>query len=145
MLNIFTRKNGNWKSWNKALHGKREYVIRIRKLKQTLNHGLILKNFNRVIRLNQNAGLKSYIEMNTILREKAKSDFGMEKFNFMNNAVFGKTMANVRKHREIKFVTTERRRNLVAEPNYQTTKIFTEYLLAIEMEKNPTKNRDTYE
>ena len=63
----------------------------------------------------------------------------------MNNAVFGKTMANVRKHREIKFVTTERRRNLVAEPNYQTTKIFTEYLLAIEMEKNSTKNRDTYE
>ena len=36
--------------------------------------------------------------MNTNLREKAKSDFGMEKFNFMNNAVFGKTMANVRKH-----------------------------------------------
>ena len=83
--------------------------------------------------------------MNTNLRKKAKSDFVMEKFNFMNNAVFGKTMANVRKHREIKFVTTERRRNLVAEPNYQTTKIFTEYLLAIEMEKNSTKNRDTYE
>ena len=138
MLNIFTRKNGNWKSWNKALHGKREYVIRIRKLKQTLNHGLILKNFNRVIRLNQNAGLKSYIEMNTNLREKAKSDFGMEKFNFMNNAVFGKTMANVRKHWEIKFITTERTRNyLVAEPNYQTTKIFTAYLLAIEIEKKP--------
>ena len=83
--------------------------------------------------------------MNTNLRKKAKSDFVMEKFNFMNNAVFGKTMANVRKHREIKFVTTERRTNLVAEPNYQTTKIFTEYLLAIEMEKNPTRNRDTYE
>ena len=119
-----------------------EYVIRIRKLKQTLNHGLILKNFNRVIRLNQNAGLKSDIEMNTNLRKKAKSDFGMEKFNFMNNAVFGKTMANVRKNREIKFVTTERRRNyLVAEPNYQATKIFTEYLLAIEMEKIPPKKQ----
>ena len=119
-----------------------EYVIRIRKLKQTLNHGLILKNFNRVIRLNQNAGLKSDIEMNTNLRKKAKSDFRMEKFNFMNNAVFGKTMANVRKYREIKFVTTERRRNyLVAEPNYQATKIFTEYLLAIEMEKIPPKKQ----
>ena len=145
MLNIFTRKNGSWKRWNEVLHGKTEYVIRIGRLKQTLSHGLILKSFNRVIRLNQNAGLKSYIEMNTNLRKKAKSDFVMEKFNFMNNAVFGKTMANVRKHREIKFVTTERRRNLVAEPNYQTTKIFTEYLLAIEMEKKPTKNRDTYE
>ena len=51
----------------------------------------------------------------------------------MNNAVFGKTMENVRKHRDIKLVTTERRRNyLVSEPNYHTTKFFTKNLLAIE-------------
>ena len=62
----------------------------------------------------------------------------------MNNAVFGKTMENVRKHRDIKLVTTERRRNyLVSETNYHTTKFFTEHLLAIEMKKkNP---RNTYE
>ena len=54
----------------------------------------------------------------------------------MNNADFGKTMENVRKHRNIKLVTTERRRNyLVSEPNYHTTKFFTENLLAIEMRK----------
>ena len=54
----------------------------------------------------------------------------------MNNAVFGKTVENVRKHRNIKLVTTERRRNyLVAEPNYHTTKFFTENLSAIEMRK----------
>ena len=54
----------------------------------------------------------------------------------MNNAVFGKTMENVRKHRDIKLVTTERRRNyLVSEPNYHTTKFFKETLLAIEMKK----------
>ena len=54
----------------------------------------------------------------------------------MNNAVFEKTMENVRKHRNIKFVTTERRRNyLVSEPNYHTTKFFKENLLAIEMKK----------
>ena len=54
----------------------------------------------------------------------------------MNNAAFGKPMKNVRKHRDIKLVTTERRRNhLVSEPNYHTTKFFTEYLLAIEMKK----------
>ena len=54
----------------------------------------------------------------------------------MNNAVFGKTMENVRKHRNIKLVTTERRRNyLVSEPNFHTTKFFTENLLAIEMRK----------
>ena len=60
----------------------------------------------------------------------------------MNNAVFGKTMENVRKHRDIKLVTTETRRNyLVSDLNYHTTKFFTENLLAIEMKKNT----DTYE
>ena len=60
----------------------------------------------------------------------------------MKNALYGKTMKNVRKHRHIKLITTERRRNyLVSEPNYYTTKFFTEYLLAIEMKKNA----DTYE
>ena len=61
----------------------------------------------------------------------------------MNNVVFGKTMDNVRKHRDIKLVTTEGRRNyLVSEPNYHTTKFFVENQLAIEKEK---KNADTYE
>ena len=54
----------------------------------------------------------------------------------MINAVFGKIMENVRKHRNIKLVTTERRRNyLVSEPIYHTTKFFTEYILAVEMRK----------
>ena len=54
----------------------------------------------------------------------------------MNNAVFGKTMENVRKHRDIKLVTTDKRRNkLVSEPNYHTMKCFSENLLAIEMKK----------
>ena len=60
----------------------------------------------------------------------------------MNNAVFGKAVENVRKHRDIKLVTTERRRNyLVSEPNYHTTEFFTEHLLAREIKKN----RNTYE
>ena len=54
----------------------------------------------------------------------------------MHNAVFGKTMANVRKQRDVKLVTTERRRTLqVSEPNVHTTKFFTVILLAIEMKK----------
>ena len=54
----------------------------------------------------------------------------------INNAVFGKTMVNVRKHRNIKLVATEKRRNyLVSEPNYHTLKFFTKHLLAIEMRK----------
>ena len=54
----------------------------------------------------------------------------------MNNAVFEKAVENVRKHRDIKLVKTERRRNyLVSEPNYHTTKIFTEHVIAIEIKK----------
>ena len=69
--------------------------------------------------------------MNTDLKKRAKNGFEKDFFQLMNNAVFRKTMENVRKHRDIKLVTTERRRNyLVLEPNYHT-----ENLLAIEMKK----------
>ena len=73
--------------------------------------------------------------MNTKLKQKAKNNFEKD-FKLMNNAVFGKTMENVRKHRNIKLLTKEMRRNyLVSEPDYHTTKVFTENLLAIEMRK----------
>ena len=61
--------------------------------------------------------------MNTELRKKAKYDFEKDFFHLMNNAVFGKTMENVRNNRDIKLVTTDKRRNqLVSEPNYHTIK-----------------------
>ena len=111
------------------MHNESEYAIRIRNLKQALNHGLVLKKVYRVIKFNQKACLKPYIDMNTKLNQKAKN-------NVENNAVSGKTMENVRKHRNIKLVTTERRRNyLVSESIYHTTKFFTKNLLAIEMRK----------
>ena len=72
--------------------------------------------------------------MNTKLRTEAKNKFEKDFFKLMNNSVFGKIMENVRKHRDIKLVTTNKRRNkLVSEPNYHTTKYFSETLLAIEM------------
>ena len=65
--------------------------------------------------------------MNTNLIKKAKNDFEKDFFNFMNNAVFRKTVENVTKHRDIKLVTTERKRNyLVSEPNYHTTMLFSQ-------------------
>ena len=74
--------------------------------------------------------------MNTDLRKKGKNDSEKDFFKLMNNAVFEKLMENVRKHRDIKLVTTERRRNyLMSEPNFHTTKFFTENVLAIEMKK----------
>ena len=81
--------------------------------------------------------LKPYIDINTDLRKKANNDFEKDFFELINNAVFGKTMENVGKHRYIKLVPTVRRRNhLVSERNYHTTKFFSENLLATEMRKN---------
>ena len=63
--------------------------------------------------------------MNTKLRKGAKNEFEKDFFKLMNNSVFGETMKNVRKHRDIKLATTEKRRlKLVSEPNYYATKHF---------------------
>ena len=75
--------------------------------------------------------------MNTDLRKKQKKYFEKDFFKLMNNVVFGKPIENVRTHRDIKLLSTERRNNyLVSEPNFHTTKLFTEYLLVIEIKKN---------
>ena len=74
--------------------------------------------------------------MNTRLRKEAKNEFEKDFFQLMNNSVFGKTMENVRKHKDVKLMKTEEKRiKLVPEPNYHTTKHFSEIFLAIEMKK----------
>ena len=119
-----------------SIDDKENYVIHISALKQALNHGLILKEVHRVIEFRQEAWLKPYSDMNTKLRTDAKNDFEKDFFKLMNNSVFGKTVENVRNHREIKLVTTNERKNkLVSEPNYHTTMQFSENLMAIELKK----------
>ena len=96
-----------------------------------------MKKVHRVIRFDQEAWLKPYIDINTELRKNLKNNFGKDFFKLTNNASFRKTMQNVRKHRGIKLVTTEAKKNyLVSRPNYHTTIFFEKlFFLAIEMKR----------
>ena len=123
-----------------SIENKEKYVIHIRSLKQALSHGLKLKKVHRVIQFKQKAWLKVYIDMNPELRKNAKNEFEKNFFKLMNNFVFGKTMENVRNHRDIKLVTSDKRRKrLVSEPNYHSHKKTSDNLMAIEMKKTRIK------
>ena len=125
---------------------KKNYVVHIVALKQALNHGLKLAKVYKIIQFDQEAWLNPYIDMNTGLRKDAKNDFEKDFFKLMNNAVFAKTMENIRKQRDIKLVTSDKRTNiLVSEPNYHTSKHISEELMIIEMKKVEVKmNKPIY-
>ena len=84
--------------------------------------------------------------MNKNLRKEAKNDFEKDFFKLMNNSVFGKAMENVRNHRDIKLVTSDRqRKKFASEPNYHTTKHISKDLLIMEMKKAEVKmNKPIY-
>ena len=95
---------------------------------------------HRVIQFIQKDWLKPYIDMNTELREKAQNEFEKNLFKLINNSGFGKTMGNVRNHRDIKLVTSDKRRKwFVSDPNYHLHKTFSDHLIAIEMKKTRVK------
>ena len=128
------------------LQDKKDYVVHINVLKQALDHGLKSIKVHQVIEFEQKAWLKEYINFNTELRKKATNDFEKDFFKLMNNAVFGKTMENVREHRDIKLVKTDKKRNkVVSEPNFHTMKLTDDNLAIIEMKKVKVKmNKPIY-
>ena len=84
--------------------------------------------------------------MNTDLRKDAKNDFQKDYFKLMNNSVFGKAMENVRNHRDIKGVTSDKRRSILAsEPNYHSSKHISKDLMIMEMKLVEVKmNKPVY-
>ena len=116
------------------LNNKKNYILHINVLKQALDDGLKLRKVHRIIEFEQEAWLKEYIDVNMELKKKATNDFEKDFFKLMNNAVFGKTIENVRKHRDIKLVKSDKKRNkLVSEPNFHTMKLIDNNLAIIEM------------
>ena len=118
------------------LNDKENYPVHMLALKQALNHGLKLAKVHRIVKFRQENCLKLYIDMNTELRKNAKNDFQKDFFKLTNNSVFGKIMENVRNHRDIRIVTTDKKRSILAsEPNYHSTKYISKNLLIMEMKK----------
>ena len=113
------------------LRDKKNYVIHIQALNQVLQHGLRLDRIHRAIEFDQSPWLKTYIDLNS-----SPNDFEKDFFKLMNNSVFGKTIENIRKHRNIKLVTTEEKYlHTVMCPNYKSGVLFGENLMGCEMGK----------
>lgn len=126
-----------------TLSDKRNYVIHQTMLKMALQHGLILKKINRVLSFRQEKWLKPYIELNTEMRKKAANEFEKNFYKLMANAVYGKTMENVRARVDIHLVKYWDGRygaqNYIAQPNFKRSVTFSEDFVAIEMHKTNIK------
>ena len=122
------------------LNDKKKYICHYRNLRLYLELGLKLKKVHRVLQFEQEAWIKPYIEFNTNKRALSKSDFEKSFFKLMNNAVFGKTMENVRNRVDFKIVNNERSaEKYTARSTYKYTKYFNDNLVGIELKKTEVK------
>lgn len=121
------------------LYDKSKYVLHYRTLKFVLANGKRLKKLHRILMFRQSDWLKPYILLNTTERTNAKNEFEKNFFKLMSNAIYGKTLENVRDHVDIKLSTTWSGRygakNLICKPNFKKRVIFNENLVAVEMNR----------
>ena len=96
------------------LYDQNNYVVHIGSLKQALGHGIILKKVHKVMQFNQESWLKKYFDMKTKLITEAKNNVEKDFFKLMNSSAFGKTTENVRKHKDIKLVTTNKKKKSIS-------------------------------
>ena len=118
------------------LHYKRKYLIHICTLKQALDHGPVLERIHRCIEFKQSPWMKEYIDFNTRLRTAARNDFEKDFYKLMNNSIFGKTMENIRHHRDIKLVNNQKDYlKTVMRPNFKSGTLLGPDLIGCEMGK----------
>ena len=125
---------------------KQKMVLHGENLKQYRSLGMKLKKRRRVLFFKQKPFMKIYIDKNTKLRMKAKNAFEKDFFKLMNNAVFGKTIENIKNRVNIQLIKdAEEAQKLVNKPNFDDLKIFDEFLIAIKMKKTKLYyNKPTY-
>ena len=130
-----------------ALYDKQRYIIYYRNLQQCIRHDLRVTKI-RVLQFAQSPWLREYIELNTNFRIRAENNFEKNLYKLMNNAVFSKTMENVRNYVDVKLVTKwdgTKRRQWSQNRIFHSRSVFAENLIAIKLRKLEVKfNKPIY-
>ena len=136
-IDVIERKD--YSSTNKLLlnlYDKKEYVIHYRNLKLYTSLGMEITKIHKVLTFKQSTWLKKYIDFNSVKRALARNKFEEDFFKLMNNAMFSKTMENLRLRRSVDLVTDEsKRKKLLSQPTFRSLRVFNEELTAIERYK----------
>ena len=127
---------GKWKKLLAHLGDRRHYIVHYSILKQAVEMGLIIVKIHRAIKFEQSAWCKVYIDLNTEKRKLATNDFEKNFYKLANNAVFGKSMENLRNRMNMSIVTNPKKlMKMVCKPNFLSRTIIAENVVIVHMKK----------